>query len=106
MSNEKKTEFQSSDWRQRPLNKEKIEYAAADAHFLPYLMTTFLDQLSQDQQAKMREETNSICMKQYKLARANHEDCEKSFLKNSKEPPENQAFYIFQELYNLRDSIA
>lgn len=96
--------YQRSDWRQRPLDREQIEYAALDVRYLEELRELLLEELEQLDRV---EEASSEFLRIEKVEHAERVfDPDDYFRLQGARDLDGVGRRVLRELYILRESIA
>lgn len=105
MSAEYKKLMQVSDWQQRPLSKEQVEYAAMDSFYLIYLMKVMIQDLDDDLVLRIRKETNKVCVEPYEF-KVTLDYCARLYKENIDKVPNPKLLQIFFNLIKFFNTLA
>ena len=93
-----KKKFQLSDWRQRPLTPDQLEYAALDAHYLVYLRNRILSKLEKKVEwenglGTFLQTMQNVCLKRWEpklLSLGSYEEYFINYIQKEKKKGKNE----------------
>ena len=111
---EPENDFQTADWRIRPLSTAMLQYAREDSHFLPHLYSKMKLELKKMENGNnvllnVWEKSKQVCLIKYTLPPFNSEDYTKLY-KNLKKGMgiefDRKQMCILKDLFAWRDEVA
>lgn len=111
---EPENNFQTADWRVRPLPNDMLQYAREDSHFLPHLYSKMKLELKKMENGRnlllnVWEKSKQVCLLKYTLPPFNPEDYKKLYKNLNKGMGiqlDNKQMCILKDLFAWRDGVA